>query len=58
MNQNRITGDEKVSLEEFLNYYNMISFLIEKDEDFNNIISKVWGLNNWLCYKKINKKLY
>ena len=46
LNQNRIPGDEKVSLEEFLDYYNMISFLIEKDDDFNNIISKVWGLNN------------
>jgi hypothetical protein len=30
----------------------MISFLIEKDDDFNNIISKVWGLNKWLFYIK------
>ena len=46
LNQNRIEGDEKVSLEEFLDYYNIISFLIEKDEDFNEMMCNVWGLDN------------
>ena len=41
-----IEGDEKVSLEEFLDYYNIISFLIEKDEDFNEMMCNVWGLDN------------
>ena len=46
LNQNRVEGDEKVSLEEFLDYYNIISFLIEKDEDFNEMMCNVWGLDN------------
>ena len=46
LNQNRVEGDEKVSLEEFLDYYNIISFLIEKDEDFNEMMCNVWGLES------------
>ena len=47
-NHNYLNGDEaqlgKVDIDEFCDYYDSISMMIEKDKDFENIITGVWGI--------------
>lgn len=38
------TGDQKVSLEEFMEYYNYVSCNIENDSYFDLMISNTWNL--------------
>ena len=47
-NHNYLNGDEaqlgKVDLDEFCDYYDSISMMIEKDKDFENNVKAVWGI--------------
>ena len=47
-NHNYLNGDEaqlgNVDLDEFCDYYDSISMLVEKDKDFENMALGVWGL--------------
>ena len=47
-NHNYLNGDEaqlgNVDIDEFCDYYDSISMMIEKDKDFENIVTRVWGL--------------
>ena len=46
--------DSKVTFEEFLDYYNNISFGIKDDEYFEEMIKSVYNLDN----KRNNKKAW
>ena len=47
-NHNYLNGDEaqfgKVDIDEFCDYYDSISMMIEKDRDFNKMVTGVWGI--------------
>ena len=43
--------DRRITLEEFVEYYNNISCSIDKDEYFELMIVNAWNLNN-VTYKK------
>jgi len=47
-------NDSKVTFEEFLDYYNNISFGIKDDEYFEEMIKSVYNLDN----KRNNKKAW
>ena len=42
--RNNIFNNFRISKEEFLDFYKMISFIIEKDEIFENIIKTEWNI--------------
>ena len=44
-------GDNKVTLNEFMDYYSNISASIDNDEYFDLMITNAWNLNN-ASYKK------
>ena len=47
-NHNYLNGDEaqlgKVDIDEFCDYYDSISMMVEKDKDFEKIVTGVWGM--------------
>ena len=45
LNQGRNPDDEEVSVQEFVDFYRYISNSVESDEEFEMMISGVWGLN-------------
>ena len=47
-NHNYLNGDEaqfgKVDIDEFCDYYDSISMMVEKDKDFEKMVTGVWGI--------------
>lgn len=47
-NHNYLNGDEaqigNVDIDEFCDYYDSISMMIDKDKDFEKIVMGVWGM--------------
>ena len=54
LNLRRNSDDEEITNQEFIEFYRYISFGIEDDNYFNEIISGVWGLN----INENNRKYY
>ena len=45
--------NEEVTKEEFLEFYNFISACFDDDKYFENVVSRIWGLNNIENYGKV-----